>query len=67
MKSRSADYIRPYWSHRDFTLAVPTANAGSFPLLGDTGHVDNHFSLAAKVNLKYDVSDLFAVKATGTA
>ena len=60
------DYIRPYWSHRDFTLAVPTANAGSFPLLGDTGHVDNHFSLAPKVNLKYDVSDLFAVKATGT-
>jgi hypothetical protein len=55
------DYIRPYWSSRDFILAVPTANAGSFPLLGDVGHVDNHFALAPRLNYKYDVSDVFAL------
>jgi hypothetical protein len=60
------DYVRPYWTSRDFTLAVPAANAASFPLLGDTGNVDNHFALAPRVNYKYDVSDEFAIKATGT-
>jgi hypothetical protein len=59
------DYLRPYWSFRDFTLAVPTANVGSFPLLGDVGHVDDHFALAPHLNYKYDVSDLFSIKATG--
>jgi hypothetical protein len=60
------DYIRPYWSSRDFILAVPPAYAGSFPLLGDVGHVDNHFALAPRLNYKYDVSDVFALKATGS-
>ena len=60
------DYIRPFWTSRDFILAVPAANAGSFPLLGDIGHVDNHFALAPRVNYKYDVSDDFAIKATGS-
>jgi len=59
------DYIRPYWSFRDFTLAVPAASAGGFPLLGDVGHVDEHFALAPRLNYRYDVSDIFAVKATG--
>src|SRR5437773_12446323 len=27
------DFLRPFWTNRDFTLAVPAANAGSFPLL----------------------------------
>src|SRR5437868_3169018 len=26
------DYLRPFWSFRDFTLAVPGRAAGSFPL-----------------------------------
>ncbi|MBI1831698.1 MAG: hypothetical protein HYR84_09635 [Planctomycetes bacterium] len=60
------DYIRPYWTSRDFTLAVPAANAGSFPLLGDVGHVDDHFALAPRLNYKYDVSDVLAIKATGS-
>jgi len=61
------DYIRPMWSSRDFTLAVPTANAGSFPLLGDVGHVDDHFALAPIVKYKYDVQDIgLAFNASGT-
>src|SRR5437879_464090 len=48
------DYIRPFWSTRDFILAAPAANAGNFPLLGDTGHVDEHFALAPTVRYKYD-------------
>ena len=60
------DYIRPMWTSRDFILAVPAANAASFPLLGDIGHVDNHFGLAPRVNYKYDVSNDLAIKATGS-
>lgn len=61
------DYIRPFWTSRDFTLAVPAAAAGSFPLLGDIGHVDNHFGLAPTVKYKYDIEDIgLAFKATGT-
>jgi Legionella pneumophila major outer membrane protein precursor len=61
------DYLRPYWTSRDFTLAVPAASAGNFPLLGDTGNVDSHFAMVPRVNYKYDVVDLnFSVNATGT-
>lgn len=61
------DYLRPYWTSRDFTLAVPSANAGSFPLLGDTGHTDNNFALAPRINYQYLVTDLnFSVNAMGT-
>lgn len=60
------DYIRPYWSHRDFILAVPAASAGDFPLLGDVGHVDDHFSLRPNVKFRYDVSNELAIKADGT-
>jgi hypothetical protein len=61
------DYLRPYWTSRDFTLAVPSANAGSFPLLGNTGNVDNDYALAPRINYQYNVTDLnFAVNAMGT-
>jgi Legionella pneumophila major outer membrane protein precursor len=60
------DYLRPYWTSRDFTLAVPAVVAGSFPLLGNIGNVDNQFALAPRVNYKYDVSNDFAIKASGT-
>lgn len=60
------DYIRPYWSSRDFTLVVPAGQAGAFPLLGNTGNVDNQFALAPRVNYKYDVSTIFSVGALGT-
>jgi hypothetical protein len=60
------DYLRPFWSSRDFTLVVPAANAASFPLLGNMGNVDNQFALAPRVNYKYDVSSDFAIKASGT-
>lgn len=52
------DYIRPFWSSRDFMLSVPAASAGAFPLLGDVGHVDNHFGLAPVVRYKYDIDDI---------
>lgn len=61
------DYIRPFWSNRDFMLAVPAASAGAFPLLGDVGHVDDHFGLAPIIRYKYDVEDIgLSFKATGT-
>ena len=61
------DYIRPFWSSRDFTLAVPSGNAGSFPLLGDIGNVDSQFALAPIVKYKYDVEDLgLAFTGSGT-
>ena len=60
------DYLRPYWDNRDFILAVPATSAGSFPLLGDIGHVDNHFSLRPNVKFGYNVMNDLAVKADGT-
>ncbi len=61
------DYMRPLWTSRDFTLAVPAANAGSFPLLGNVGHVDDHFALVPRLKYKYDVKDLdFSINASGT-
>ncbi|MFO0948962.1 MAG: hypothetical protein U1D30_24135 [Planctomycetota bacterium] len=50
------DYIRPYWSYRDFTLVVPADQAGNF-ILGDTGNVDDHFGLAPTVRYNYVVTD----------
>jgi hypothetical protein len=61
------DYLTPLWSFRDFTLAVPRENAGSFPLLGDTGHVDNHFAFAPRVDYNYLFTNWdFGVGASGT-
>jgi hypothetical protein len=60
------DYLRPFWDHRDFILAVPPANAGDFPLLGDIGHVDNHFALRPNVKFGYNVTNELSVKADGT-
>jgi hypothetical protein len=61
------NYLRPYWSFRDFTLAVPAAFAGSFPLLGDTGHVDNQFAFVPRLVYNYHFNDLdFDVGASGT-
>jgi hypothetical protein len=61
------DYIQPLWTFRDFTLVVPSGSAGSFPLMGDTGHVDNHFGLAPRVEYNYQFTNLdFGIKASGT-
>jgi hypothetical protein len=60
------DYLRPYWTYRDFTLAVPAGSAGNFPLLGDTGNVDNHFAFAPKIVYKYDVGADLGIQASGT-
>jgi hypothetical protein len=61
------NYIRPLWSFRDFTLAVPAFGARAFPLLGDVGHVDDHFGIAPRVDLNYllDDSDI-GLGASGT-
>jgi hypothetical protein len=50
-------YVRPLWTFRDFTLAVPAFGARSFPLLGDAGHVDDHFAIAPRVDLRYLLDD----------
>jgi len=61
------DFLRPFWTHRDFLLAVPTGSVGSFPLLGNIGHVDDHFALVPNIKYKYDVSDIgLSVNASGT-
>jgi hypothetical protein len=51
------DYLCPLWTFNDFTLVVPAANARSFPLLGDTGHVDDHFGFAPLVKYNYRLDD----------
>jgi hypothetical protein len=61
------DYLRPFWTFRDFTLAVPAAAAGGFPLLGDTGHTDNHFAFVPRLQYNYQFTDLdFGISASGT-
>jgi hypothetical protein len=61
------DYLRPFWSFRDFTLAVPARAGGGFPLLGDVGHVDDHFAFAPRVNYHYRFADLdFGFRASGS-
>jgi hypothetical protein len=61
------DYLLPLWSFRDFLIAVPAPFAGVFPVLGGTGHVDNHFSFAPIVKLNYYVTDAdFSVSTSGT-
>jgi hypothetical protein len=61
------DYIRPLWTFRDFTLSVPVAFASNFALVGDTGHVDNNFGLAPRVEYNYYFTNLdFGIKASGT-
>jgi Legionella pneumophila major outer membrane protein precursor len=61
------DYLRPLWTFRDFTLAVPAANAASFPFFGDTGNVDSQFAFAPRVDYHYRFTDYnLGVRATGT-
>src|SRR5262249_35689418 len=61
------DLLRPYWGFRDFTLAVPSAAAGSFPLVGGGGHARNHFPFVAKVIYGYQFADWdFGVSASGS-
>ncbi len=61
------DYLRPYWSFRDFTLAVPARSAAGFPLLGDVGHVDSQFTFVPRINYNYQVTDLdFGINASGS-
>ncbi len=61
------DFLRPYWSFRDFTLAVPSGRAGSFPLLGDIGNVDDHFGMVPNLKYKYQFAETeFGIKAAGT-
>jgi hypothetical protein len=61
------DYLRPYWTSRDFTLAVPAIAAPAFPILGDTGHVDNQFALVPNVKYSYHIEDTaLSISANGT-
>jgi hypothetical protein len=47
------DYVRPFWTYRDFTLAVPPPYAAAFPALGDVGHTDNQFAFVPQVRYAY--------------
>jgi len=61
------DYLRPFWSFRDFTLAVPPAYASSFPVLADVGHADNEFAFVPQVRYDYNATELgFDVGAAAT-
>jgi hypothetical protein len=61
------DYLRPFWTFRDFTLAVPARAGSSFPLLGDTGHVDNQFTFVPRVRYNYQFVDPdFGISASGS-
>src|SRR5262249_43600617 len=61
------DYIRPLWSFRDFNLAVPAGFTPNFPLLGNEGHVDDHFAIAPRINLHYRLPDTdFGLSASGS-
>jgi hypothetical protein len=61
------DYLRPYWTSRDFNLAVPAVAAGAFPLLGNTGFVDSQFALVPNVVYNYHIEDTgLSVNANGT-
>lgn len=61
------DYLRPFWTFRDFNLAVPASRSQNFPLFGDTGSVDNHFAFAPRVNYNYNFADLhFGIAASGS-
>jgi hypothetical protein len=52
------DYLRPWWTHRDFQLAVPQRFAPFFPVLGDIGHVDSHFVFVPRVRYNYYFTNL---------
>jgi hypothetical protein len=61
------DYIRPFWTSRDFTLVVPAAAAGSFPVFGDVGSVDSDFAFAPRIDYHYRFADSdYGVRASGT-
>jgi len=61
------DFLQPLWTFRDFMLAVPSAQVGNFPVLGDTGHVDNHFGFAPNLKYNYQIAALdLGFSGTGT-
>jgi hypothetical protein len=61
------DFIQPLWSFRDFNLVVPGAFAPNFPILGDTGHVNEHFAFAPHINLHYQLPNSdFGLSASGS-
>src|SRR5262249_24349067 len=45
-------YPPPFWIFRHFPLAVPAAAAPNF-VLGDTGHVDDHFTFVPRIDYNY--------------
>jgi hypothetical protein len=51
------DFVRPLWTFRDFTLAVPGFARGGFPLLADAGHTDDHFGFVPRLDLNYRFAD----------
>ena len=61
------DYLRPFWSFRDFTLAIPPAYGQFFPVLTDVGHTDSQFAFVPTVRYNFHVADLgLDVGAAGT-
>jgi hypothetical protein len=59
-------YLRPVWTSRDFTLAVPSASAPLFRILGDSGHVDSDFAYAPRLTYHYHLANsALGVRATG--
>src|SRR5205814_6155448 len=47
--SAGFDYLRPFWSFRDFTLAIPPGYQAAFPAFPGIGHTDNDFAFVPQV------------------
>src|SRR5262249_24180212 len=64
--SAGFDFLKPFWTFRDFNLAVPPAFGSFFPVVGDIGHTDNHFAFVPRIQYDYFVKDLdFGISASG--
>ncbi|HKB03115.1 MAG TPA: Lpg1974 family pore-forming outer membrane protein [Gemmataceae bacterium] len=61
------DYLRPFWSARDFTRPVPPGYESAFPVVADIGHIDSHFTFVPRVQYDYDIPGMdFDVGAAAT-
>jgi Legionella pneumophila major outer membrane protein precursor len=52
------DYLRPWWSFRDFTMAIPPGYAAAFPAFPGVGHTDGEFAFVPLVRYDYHVADM---------
>lgn len=65
--SAGFDFLRPFWTFRDFALTVPPQYAAAFPANLGVTHGDNNFVVVPQVRYNYHVSDLdLNIEGSGT-